>query len=232
MFVYFVLTEALFPTLGHGKLMPTTAAMEATTAGAASKARPPAGGKASGISAMIKATERAGARPWLRVKPGRTVESAAVVEAAVTEVTVAEIAVTESVVTKVPAVRDPGVMVEKCPTAMPVVSPVSPAPSKSSEETDSKPETEGEPDASPKNSGDWIPAWVGNDRGPVHKPRIIGRHVHDLGVGRFDDDRIALRRYVLLFGALQMASLAGLLTQGLHGIRYVLGLVYICLAKR
>ena len=188
---------------------------------------------------MIKATERAGARPYLGVKAGSTVESAAVVEAAATEVTVTEIAVAtaeitvmKSLVTKVPAMRDPGVMVEKCPTAMPVVSPVSPAPSKPSEETDSKPDTEGEPNASPKNSGDWIPAWVGIDRVPVHKPRIIGGHVYHLGVGRFDDDRIVLRRYVLLFVALQVASLAGLPTQRLHGIRHVLGLVYIRLAKR
>ena len=46
----------------------TTATMEATSTGAASKARPPAGGEASDIATVIKATERAGACSWLSVK--------------------------------------------------------------------------------------------------------------------------------------------------------------------
>jgi hypothetical protein len=127
--------------------METTATMETTSVGAASKARLPAGGKASGISAVIKAAEPAGVHSCLPVKARtsvrsrRPVESAAVVGAAVAEVTVAEITVMEPVVTKVSAVRNEFVMVEECSTAMPVVAPVTPAPPKSSEEADAKSNT-------------------------------------------------------------------------------------------
>jgi hypothetical protein len=138
--------------------------MEAAT----SKARPSAGGKASDISPVIKATERAGVCSCLTVKTRRPVESAAMVEAAVAEVTVTEIAGMEPVVTIVSAMRDEGVMVEECPTAMPVVAPMTPAPPKSSEVSDSKSNTERESDAAPKNTGHGIPARVGNDRCPVH----------------------------------------------------------------
>src|SRR6266481_1254586 len=95
--------------------METTSTMETTSVGAASKARLPAGGKASCISAVV--------------------------EAAVAEVTVAEITVMEPLVTKVSAVRNEFVMVEECSTAMPVVAPVTPAPPKSSEEADAKSNT-------------------------------------------------------------------------------------------
>src|ERR1700730_8336918 len=166
------------------------------------------------------------------VRTRRPVESAAMVEAAVADVTVAEITVMEPVVTEVPAMRGIIVMVEGWSTAVPVVPPVAPAPAKSSEEADTKPDTEGESDAAQKNSRHRIPARVGNDRRPVHEPRIIGRHVHHLRVGRFDDDCVALRRHLLLFIAIQMASLTCLLTQGLYGIRHILRLAYICLAKR
>jgi hypothetical protein len=46
----------------------TTATMETTSMGAASKARPPAGGKTPDIAAVIKAAERAGASTWLGMK--------------------------------------------------------------------------------------------------------------------------------------------------------------------
>jgi hypothetical protein len=101
-----------------------------------SKARPPAEGKASGVPAVI--------------------------EAAVAEitVTVAEVTMMEPVVTKIPAVRDPFVVVEEWSTAMPVVSPVMPAPPKSSEEADTKSNAKGNAGAVPKNPGHGIPAWI------------------------------------------------------------------------
>src|SRR5229473_1118890 len=223
-------------------MSPTTATMKTAPVGATSKARPPPGGKAPGISAVIKATERAGACSWLSVKSRRPMGSAAVIEvavadvtvieAAVADVTVAEITVMEPLVTKVSTVRNEGVMVEECSTVMPVVPPVAPAPPKASEEADTKSNTKGKADAAPKNPGHGIPARVGNDGRPVHQPRIIGRHVHHLRVGRFDDDRVALSRYLILLVAIQMAGIPSLLTQRLDGIRHILRLGGICLAKR
>src|SRR5712664_2433570 len=122
----------------------------------------------------------------------RSVSSAAMVEAAVTEVTamakitavakvtVGEITVMEPVVTEVSAVRSEFVMVEEGSTATPVVPPVTPAPPKSSEEADSKSNTEGQSDAAPKDPGHRVPARVRNNWPTIYDPRIIGRHVHHL----------------------------------------------------
>src|SRR5216683_2798715 len=173
------------------------------------------------------------------VEATTSVERVAVAEAAVAEVTVAEITMAvaeitmmEPIVTKVSAVRDEGVMVVECPTAMPVVPPVTPAPPKSSEVPDSKSNTERESDAAPKNTGHRIPAWVGNNRRTVHQPRIIGWHIDHFRVSRFDNDCVSLRRYLLLFVVVQMASLARLLTHRLHCVCHILRLVGICVAKR
>ena len=71
----------------------TTATMETTSVGAASKARPPAGGKPSCVAAVIKAAERAGACTWLRVKRRvpASVEGIAMVEIAMVEVVASEV---------------------------------------------------------------------------------------------------------------------------------------------
>ena len=156
----------------------------------------------------------------------------AMVEVAVIKVAAIKSAVIESAAIKGSAMRDEGVMVVHRPTAMPVVPPVTPAPTKPSEEPETKSDTEAESDAAPKNPGHGIPARVGDDRCPVHQPRIISRHVDYLRVGRFDDDRVALRRYLFLFVAIQAASLPSLLTQRLDGIRYILRMVGIGIAKR
>src|ERR1700756_2663423 len=116
------------------------------------------------------------------MKIRRPVSSAAMVEAAMAEVTtvakvtVGEITVMEPTAAKVSAVRDPTVMVEEGLTSVPVVSPVTPAPPKSSEEADSKSNTEGQSNAAPENSRHRIPARVGYDWPPIYHPRIIGRH--------------------------------------------------------
>src|SRR5260370_17172203 len=98
-------------------------------------------------------------------------------------------------------------MVEQCTPAMTVGPPVPPAPPKPSEEPETKSNAEGESDAAPKNPGHGIPARVGDDRCPVHQPRIISRHVDYLRVGRFDDDRFALRRYLFFFFPIHIATL-------------------------
>src|SRR5271169_5573371 len=125
---------------------------------------------------------------------------------------VAEIAVMEPLVTELMAMRDKGVMVEERSSAMPVISPVAPAPPKSSEEADAKSKSKAKADAVPKNPGNGIPAWIGDDRVAVHKPRIIGWDIDHFWIGWFNDDRAALRGHLLLFVGVQMASVTGLLT--------------------
>ena len=78
-----------------------TTSMEAA---ATSEARPPAGGKASYISAVIEATERAGVRSRLSAKARTAMERVAVAETAMVKVSVIEITVMESVVTELSAV--------------------------------------------------------------------------------------------------------------------------------
>ena len=170
-------------------------------------------------------------------------ESATVVEAAMADVTVidaamaeitvamAEVTMMEPIVTEVVAVGDPFVMIEECSTAMPVVVPVMPAPPKSSEEADTKSNAKGKARATPKNPRHGIPARVRNDRRTIHEPGVVGGNVNDLRVGRFDDDCVALRRYLLLFVVIQMAGTASLLAQGLDGIGHILRLRDIGFAK-
>src|SRR5712692_4673016 len=214
--------------------MSSTAATKTTSTGTTSKARPPVGGKASDVSAVIKPTERPGACSWLKMRRRRPVEprTSAVRSSSVERVAVVEVAVVEVVaIDDRSAVGDIGVVVVNHRSAMPVVFPVIPAPPKSSEESDSKSNTEGDCRASKKDSRHRNPARVGDGRCPVHEPRIIGRHVDHIRVGRLDDDRVALSRYLLLFVAIQLASLPSLLTHRLDGIRHILLLVCICVAK-
>src|SRR5437016_4174507 len=219
--------------------MSSTAAMKTTSMGTTSKARPPAGGKASDVSAVIKPTERPRARSWLKVRSRRPMEpgtsagrSASVERVAMVEVAAIEVAVVEVVaIDDRSAVGDVGVVVVNHPMAMPVASPVMPSPSESSEEAD--PEANSKPNPWSRQEDPWhgIPAWVCHDRLAIHEPRIIGRHVDDLRVGRFDDDRVALRCYLFLFVAIQAPSLVSLLTHHLDGIRHILLLIGVCVAQ-
>src|SRR5207302_8802920 len=99
--------------------MASTAAMKTASMGTTSKARPPAGGKASDVSAVIKPTERPGACSWLKVRSRRAVEprtsaarSASVERVAMVEVAAIEVAVVEVVaINDRSAVRDVGIVV-------------------------------------------------------------------------------------------------------------------------
>ena len=126
-----------------------------------------------------------------------SVERVAMVEVAVTKIASIEvIAINDG-----SAMRDISVVVVNCSSAMPVVSPVMPAPSKSSEEADAEPDSKSNPRTAKKDSRHGIPAWIRDDRRSVHEPRIVGRHVNYLGVGWFDGDRATLSRYILLLVA-------------------------------
>ena len=157
-----------------------------------------------------------------------SVERVAMVEVAVIEVVVAEIVA----INDRPAVGDVGVVVVNHPMAMPVASPVMPAPTISSEETDAEADSKSDPRSGQEDSRHGIPAWIRDDGLTVHEPGIIGRHVDNIRIGRFNDDCVALSCYLLLFIAIQVAGLVSLLTHHLDGIRHILLLVGICVAKR
>src|ERR1700687_2085624 len=131
-----------------------------------------------------------------------------------------------------PAVGDVGVVVVDHPMAMPVGSPVTPAPPKSSEEPDPEADSKSNPHSGEEDPWYGIPTWICNDWLAIHEPGIIGRHVDHLRVGRFDDDRVALSGDLLLFIAIQVAGLVSLLTQRLNGIRDILLLIGVGIAKR
>ena len=214
--------------------MSSTAAMETPAVGATSKARPPAGGEASDIATVIKATERAGACSCLSVKRRvpTSVERVAVAEIAMVEVAVVKVTVVEVVaIDDRSAVGDVGVVVINHPMAMPIASPMMPAPAKSSEETDSEADSKSNPRSGKEDPRHGIPAWICDDRLAIHEPGIICRHVDHLRIGRFNDDCVALSCYLLLFVAIQVAGLVSLLTHHLDGIRHILLLVGICVAK-
>src|SRR5712672_2413390 len=157
--------------------------------------------------------------------------------AAVSEPTMAKVAVTQitmmkPVMPELSAVRNELMVIEECPAAMPVIAPMAPAPTESAKISKSESNTERQSDAAQKNSRHRIPAWVGHDRSAIYKPRIIGRHVNRFRISRLDNDCVSLRRYSLLFIAIQVPSLLSVLTHLLNSIGHVLRIVRICLAQR
>ena len=126
-----------------------------------------------------------------------SVEPVATVEVAVTKIAAIEVIAIDDR----SAMRDISVVVVYRCTAMPVVSPVMPAPPKPSEEADAEADSKSNPHTAKEDSRHGIPAWVRDDRRPVYEPRIVSRHVDYIGIGRFDDDRVTLSRYILLLVA-------------------------------
>src|SRR5882672_4689227 len=183
--------------------MPATPAMGATTTvETTAKAGLPAGGKAPDISAVIEATECAGACSWLSVRCRIPVKPRVPSAASVKRVVVVEVSAVEVVaIDDRPTVGDIGVVIVDHPVAMPVPSPVIPAPPKSSEETDSKSGSEVESRTAIKDSGHRIPTWIGDNGRAVYEPRVIRGDIDYIRNSRFDGDRIALSRHVLLFVA-------------------------------
>src|SRR5882762_2866702 len=155
----------------------------------------------------------------------------AVIESAMVKVAVIEITVMESVVAKLSAVRNELMVVEECPAAMPVVAPMAPAPAKSAKISKSKSNAERQSDATPKNSRRLIPSGIDRYRPPVNQPRIIGRHVDHLRIGRFNNDCVSLCSDPLLLAAIQVPSLLSVLTHLLNSVGHILRIVRIRLAQ-
>jgi hypothetical protein len=157
-----------------------------------------------------------------------SVERVAMAEVVVGEVVVVEVVAADDC----SAVGDVGVVVINRGPAMPVVSPVMPAPTIPSEETDAEPDSKSNPRSSQEDPRHGIPAWICDDRLAVHEPGIIGRYIDNFRVGRFDDNCVPLSCYLLLFITIEVAGLVSLLTHRLDAIRHILLLVGVCVAKR
>src|ERR1700716_3531330 len=116
-------------------------------------------------------------------------EGVAVVKAAAGAVEAAAALVTAAAIDDRRAMGDVRVVVIDHLMAMPVASPVMPAPPKSSEVSGSKSAPEGDCGATKKDSAPRNPARIGDHRYAVREPGIIGRHIDHIRVGWFDDDR-------------------------------------------
>src|SRR6266849_2841820 len=102
----------------------------------------------------------------------------------------------------------------------------------SSEKAEPEDDSKSDPRSGHEYPRHRIPTRIRDDRLTEHEPGVIGRHVDHFRVSRFDDDCVALSCYLLLFIAIQVAGLAGLLTHGLDGVRHCLLLIGVCVAKR
>ena len=158
-----------------------------------------------------------------------SVERVAMVEVAVVKIATAAIKVVA--IDDGSAVGDIGVVVVYHPVAMPVASPVMPAPTKSSEQAHPEADSKSNSRSRQEDPRHGIPAWICDDRLAVCEPGIIGRYIDDLRIGRFDDDCAPLSSYFLLFIAIEVAGFVSLLTHRLDGIRDILLLVGIGVAE-
>ena len=167
--------------------------------------------------------------PSISTPRSASVERVAMVEIGVVEIAAAAVKVVA--IDDGSAVGDVGVVVVDHPMPMPIASPVMPAPTIPSEETDAEPYSKSNPHSRQEYPRHGIPAWVRDDRLPVYEPRIVSRHVDHIGISRFDDNRTALSCYLLLLIAIEVAGLACLLTHRLNRIGHILRLIGIGLAQ-
>src|SRR5208283_438338 len=114
---------------------------------------------------------------------------------------------------------------------IPIASPMTPTPSPPAEPTDSEADSS-EPQirAVVPNSGIRVPSRPRYDRTTINYPRIVGGNVNDFGTGRLNNDRLALRRHVLLRCGLQIAGFLRPPPHHLHRIHHILLLVVIGVA--
>src|SRR4029077_6093478 len=115
---------------------------------------------------------------------------------------------------------------------MPIETPMTPAPSKTAEVSDSEADTEGEVRTCIPNSGIRIPSRPRHYGISVNDPRIIRGDINHVRAGGLNDDRGILRGYGLLRRTLQIASFFRFLAHYLHGIHHVLLLVVVSVAQR
>ena len=154
---------------------------------------------------MVKAAEGTGVRPHLAVRlPETTSIFTIVLKVSVREALVMTepwtpseevVAVDERV-----APGDKRVVVEDDGPVVPIEAPCGPSPAAAPAEPDPYADTKG--DERRVNPGSHEVTWIHRDGRPIDDPGIVFGNIHDLRVGRFNDDRLALRRHRLLRRAL------------------------------
>src|ERR1700680_858415 len=134
--------------------------------------------------------------PWISarasaLKSASTIESAAIIE-------ICTRVIERVVIGEDSAVGYVGVVVEHDSVAMPVVSPVVPAPAIAAKEADAK--AQAKRNSRPSKVQPWIPipAWPDPDWLSIYEPGVIFRDVNNLSIGRLDHDRLSLLGHDLL----------------------------------
>src|SRR5580704_8918769 len=141
-------------------------------------------------------------------------------------------AIVVAAVVKRIAARVVAVVVVDHGMAVPVGSPVAPAPAKAAEETDSETNSKEKVRAAKPDSGIWIPIRPRGYGIAVHHPGIVGWNVNNIRLRGLNDDRRTLVRHGLLLRALQISRLLGFLAHHLNRIHHVLLLVVVGVAQR
>src|SRR5882757_3940649 len=204
------------------------AAMETTGCGMGTRtgAYPAPGRICVRDAAMIEAAERAGmfsgecAACAHRRVTGRS---------CVTKTSIA--AKTSIVIDEGRAVGDVPVVVVIQLVMVPVSSPMVPTPTKAAEnsDADSDAEENSRPDEHVRTSD---PTRIERERVSVDIPRIVFRHINDVGISGRNRDSLPLARHILLRRGLQVSCLLRALTHYLNCIEDFLRLVYIGLSQR
>src|ERR1700719_202346 len=114
---------------------------------------------------------------------------------------------------------------------MPVESPMTPAPPKAAEPTDSEAESERQVRTAEPDPRIRIPSRPRDDRISVDQPRIIRGNVNDRWISRLNDDVRVLRRHGLLRRGLKIAGCLRSPAHYLHCIHHILLLVVVGVAQ-
>src|ERR1017187_5418500 len=128
----------------------------------------------------------------------------------------------------------PGVvpaMVVHCVSATPIESPMTPAPSITSEEADSEAASELHVRAAKPDSGIRVPSRPRHDGTSVNQPRIIRRDVNQVGISGLNINRRTLPRNSLLRRGLKIAGCLRSPAHHLYGIHHIRLLVVVGVAQ-
>src|SRR5580698_1197339 len=194
------------------------AASATAAAGSSAKAGLAARRKVSGLSAMAVAAKsarvHAALSAWLGISASGVCVSVkrpdgcarTVVNSAAPGISSAACpsAVVTAPVIKGSAPRVVPAMVINRVSAMPVESPVSPAPSKAAKPPNAKSDAEGKVRAAKPDSGIRVPPRPGYDGISINQPGIVGGNINHVGLCRRNLYVRAVGRYGLLWGGLQI----------------------------
>ena len=198
----------------------TAAAMETSAAmKAAAETCSAARGKCPGIAAVVESAEGAGMRAIRGADVVRRPESRA---SARDTVSIAEF----------PAVGDVRLIAVSQAVSMPIRSPVMPPPAEIAEEADPDPHSKHDPRPIEVEARSPNPTGVECNRITVDCPGIVFRHVNDLRICRFNDNRLSLGCDRFLLCGLQVSGLLRSLAHHLNRVEDILLPIYVCLAKR